>query len=366
MGKRVLLLGGTGAMGVHLKDILLERGGEVFITSRKQRLSNNPNLHYLFGNAKDNLFLESVLKNNYDYIVDFMVYSVAELANRIDRLLSSTKQYVFLSSARVYADSQFPITEDSPRLLDVYEDKSYTSLPEYAIIKAKQEDILQNSAYSNWTIIRPYITYNENRLQLGVMEKESWLYRALKGRTIIFSEDIAAHTTTMTYGRDVAQGIAAILGKEQAFGNIFHITQPQSLKWLDLQNIYLDTIESVIGRRPKIIHTPKAMNLAYPSLKWQVKVDRLYDRVFDNSKINKYIDTTSFVRPAEGLSNCLRIFLNEPHFEKINMFENMIMDKLSGDITSYSEFNSTIEYCHYLKWRWIDRTNKFLKWESKI
>ena len=40
--------------------------------------------------------------------------------------------------------------------------------------------------------------------QLGVLEKELWLYRALNGRTIVFSKDIAEKSTTLTYGYDVA------------------------------------------------------------------------------------------------------------------------------------------------------------------
>lgn len=52
------------------------------------------------------------------------------------------------------------------------------SIDEYAITKAHQENLLINSKNKNWTIIRPYITYSEQRLQLGTFEKEDWLYRA--------------------------------------------------------------------------------------------------------------------------------------------------------------------------------------------
>ena len=67
------------------------------------------------------------------------------------------------------------------RLLDVSHDSIYLKTDEYALAKARQEDILRKSGKNNWTIIRPYITYSESRLQLGVLEKEAWLYRALKG-----------------------------------------------------------------------------------------------------------------------------------------------------------------------------------------
>ena len=53
-----------------------------------------------------------------------------------------------------------------------------------------EENLLFNSEKNNFTIIRPTITYNTQRLQLGVLEKENWLYRALHGRAIVFSDDV--------------------------------------------------------------------------------------------------------------------------------------------------------------------------------
>ena len=105
-----------------------------------------------------------------------------------------------------------------------FEDEKYLETDEYALKKAREENILFASTSKNYTIIRPYITYSENRLQLGDLELGSWLTRALDGRTIVFSEDIASHTNTLTYGYDVAKGIAAVIGSQEALGGTFHIT----------------------------------------------------------------------------------------------------------------------------------------------
>lgn len=67
---QILLLGGTGAMGVSLKTILAERGDEVFITSRSPRKSERKNIHYIQGDAHNSAFLKEILKNRYDAIVD--------------------------------------------------------------------------------------------------------------------------------------------------------------------------------------------------------------------------------------------------------------------------------------------------------
>ena len=249
---KVLVLGGTGAMGKHLVNLLAVDGFEVAVTSRKVRPLTE-NVQYIEGNAHDLSFLEKVLGETWDVIVDFMVYGTLAFQGRLDILLSSTQQYVFLSSSRVYADSREPIKEHFPRLLDVADDKEFLSSDEYSLAKARQENILLDSCKKDWTIIRPYITYSEDRLQLGVLEKEEWLFRALCGKTIVFSKDISEKLTTLTYGLDVATAMKSLIGNSQALGEIYHITSSRSIVWKDVLEIYLQVLEKHLGRRPNVL-----------------------------------------------------------------------------------------------------------------
>lgn len=70
---KVLLLGGTGAIGENLGEVLNKKGYMVYVTSRKYR-KNAENVHYIQGNAKDTAFLKKLL-NEYkvDIIFDFML-----------------------------------------------------------------------------------------------------------------------------------------------------------------------------------------------------------------------------------------------------------------------------------------------------
>ena len=56
---KVLVLGGTGAMGVHVTRLLAEKGHDVVVTSRKEREARG-GVRYARGNAKDPAFLESL------------------------------------------------------------------------------------------------------------------------------------------------------------------------------------------------------------------------------------------------------------------------------------------------------------------
>ncbi|MCP1382035.1 NAD-dependent epimerase/dehydratase family protein [Runella salmonicolor] len=349
---KILILGGTGAMGIHLVELLGKENNEIFVTTRSKKQSRG-NVHYLQGNARDIDFLETHLQQEWDAIVDFMVYTTAEFKSRVNLLLSATGQYIYLSSARVYANSESPIIEASDRLLDVSKDEKYLRSDEYALTKARQENILESSGQSNWTIIRPYITYSENRLQLGVLEKESWLYRAVKGRTIVFSKDINDRVSTLTYGLDVSKGIVSIIGEARALGEVFHITSSQDIRWSDVLGIYLNVLENNLGFRPKVLLNELGEFKKIHSSNYQIIYDRLYNRQFNNTKINRFIDITTFKPVEEGLRNCLTDFLSYGKFDTINWKLEAIKDKHTKEHTPLREIAGYKQKISYLIHRYI-------------
>lgn len=350
---KILILGGTGAMGVHLVNILSERAVEIQVTSRTKRKSNGK-VKYIQGNAKEFSFLTKVLSSEWDVIVDFMTYTTDVFEDRVKYLLKATKQYVFLSSARVYAESKTPIVENSARLLDTSTDKEYLKTDEYALRKAKQENILMKSGFLNWTIIRPYITYSENRLQLGVLEKEDWLYRALKGRTIVFSKEINKRITTMTYGFDVAKGISSLIANEDSYGQTFQITGDESIKWSEILKIYLTVLEKKIGSQPSVLLQDTDEFVNWRLGKYQVLNDRLYDRTFDNEKISNYVDVKKFQKATVKIADCLHAFLEAPQFKEINWRKEALKDRYTKEHASLSEIKGIKNRFLYISYRYFN------------
>lgn len=317
---KILILGGTGAIGNDLVNILVCKRYEIRVTSRKEHCSKFENLKYIQGDAHDMEFINQILADGYDAIVDFMIYTPKEFEQRMETFLKHTNQYIFLSSSRVYADSKKRIKENSPRLLDVSDDIRYLKTNEYALAKSREEDILLQSGFTNWTIIRPYITYSEVRLQLGVLEKERWLYRALQGRSIVFFKDMNRHITSMTYGYDVAGVIADLIGNEKAYGECFHIVGWDSMEWRDVLNIYLDVIEKKTGKRPRVFYCKNSDGVATVLYnEYQIHYDRLFDRRFDSTKIDVACGRKVAYTPmSEGLEKCL--------FDLLNSGENLVAD----------------------------------------
>lgn len=349
---KILILGGTGAMGTHLVH-LLSKCHECFVTSRQNKIASQDNVHYIQGNAHNLVFLQQLLKHKWDVIVDFMIYNTSEFEDRVNLFLSSTKQYVFISSCRVYANCEEKITENSPRLVDVCSDSDYLSTDEYALTKGRQENFLFNSKSRNWTIIRPYITYSEYRLQLGPMEKEYWLYRALDGRSIIMPKDIASKKTTLTYGLDVAAGIVAIIGKSAALGEAFHITSPNSMTWDDILSIYVNNLKTIVQKDISIKYID-TWNKRLGGGTEQVKYDRLYNREFDNSKIGRFVDVYNFKNVTVGLHDCLNTFVNDKLFKKINYTSEAYKDKLCGNKISLCKIHSLKNKVKYFLVRYLN------------
>ncbi|MDD4781486.1 MAG: NAD-dependent epimerase/dehydratase family protein [Tissierellia bacterium] len=349
---KVLILGGTGAMGSHLVKLLNQEGTTITVTTRSNRKSFD-NVSYVTGNAKDQDFIVNLLKQKWDVIVDFMVYNTVEFSKRVALLLNSTSQYIFISSSRVYDDSLEPIKETNSRLLDVSDDKEFLSTDEYSLTKARQENLLIESGKNNWTIIRPYITYSSNRLQLGILEKENWLFRALKGRTIVFSEEINNCCTTMTSGLDVAKGIVSIIGKTDALGEIFHITSNKSVKWRCILDIYLNVLESNLGFRPKVLLENTDEFFKYHNAKYQIKYDRLFNRQFDNTKINKYIDVSNFTEIEIGIKNSLVEFLNNPTFKNLDWRAEALKDRKTREYTSLKDIKGFRQKIKYVLFRFF-------------
>jgi nucleoside-diphosphate-sugar epimerase len=220
---------------------------------------------------------------------------------------------------------------------------------EYGLAKARQEDVLKNSGFFNWTIIRPSVTFSENRLQLGELAKEHWLYRALSNRTIVVSKDIMSKYATLTYGLDVSKAISAIIGKTNALQEVFNITISEAYKWEDMLSVYVNAILLKTGKKPKVLILDKA---PIPD-RYVVKYDKLFDRQYGNSKIKQYCDFKDATPTLSGLENCLEVFLNNQVFLPIDWKKEAFLDRLSGDVTPLSEILSKKNKIMYLIFRYI-------------
>ncbi len=348
---KILLFGGTGAIGSELAKILDGNNDEIFITTRSEK-KNTGNIKYIVGNSLENNFIKSVLKDRFDCIVDFMTYENLELfESRLSILLDNTDNYIFLSSSKVYANSNEILNEKSVRLLETLKNEDIDS-NDYSVLKCKEEDLLINFGKKNYTIIRPYITYNNNRLQLGIYEKEGWLFRALDDRTIIVSEDILNKKTTLSFAGDVAKYISDIIYKEKGKGEIFQITTGRTSTWKDVLDVYKKVLLEKNGRTPKIKVVKNLYDIKMRKPDYKYEYDRKFDRIFDSSKVQNYTGLSGGKNIEEGLKICLENFLEKPSFLEINYEEEAIKDKKTKERIKLKSINGIKNKVLYIVYRY--------------
>lgn len=350
-----LILGGTGAMGVPLvKNLMLEDESKIYVTSRSQRedvlVDGFVKVHYLQGDAHDIVFLSEIFKNfTFDVVVDFLTYDLENFSSNIGLILGHTARYIFLSSSRVYANSDGPITEDSPRLLEICTDAEYIQINDYPIKKAKEENLLFTSPHKNWTIIRPYLTYNDYRLQLGVYEKEQWLFRALLGKTVLFPKVMADKYTTLTHAEDVVACICKLINSSNTYANVYQIMTSETMTWKNIINIYTEAIEDVTGVKPIFEYIDDYQEIIeLLPVKYVLEYDRLFNRSFNNRKLLSTIDNYSFIETKKGLKDCINNFAKKPQWICLFGKYEAWSDKLCKEYTNIRLFDSIkqkIIYC---------------------
>lgn len=283
--KKILVLGGTGAMGVYLVPELASLGYQVHVVSLDKVESSDPNIIYIQANAKDDSYLRTLLDNKYGAIVDFMLYSTKEFANRYEMMLDSTDHYIFLSSYRVYANSAAPIKETSFRLLDVSEDKEFLATEDYALYKARQENILKFSRFKNWTIVRPAITYSKYRYQLVTLEANTVIYRARNKLPIVLPQDAMPVQATMSWAGDVARLMSRLVLNPVAFQEAYTLATSEHRTWEEIANYY----KEIIGLDYVTVDMETYLSFFGPAgakgARFQLLYDRCFNRVVDNSKV---------------------------------------------------------------------------------
>lgn len=287
MQKKALLIGGTGALGHYLTPALLKMGYKVDVVSLESMISNNPNLRYIEANAKKIDVLKELLKNEYNVIVDFLIYrSPEEFANYYKLYLENTDHYVFLSSYRVYS-GETPITELSPRLLDVTTDQTLLNSGDYCIYKAQQEDMLRSSGHKNWTILRPAITYSYRRYQLVTLEADVFVYRMLRGKTVVVPDVALGKFATMSWAGDFGTAVSRLILNPMAMGQVYTVSTSENNTWEKIADIYkkVGGLKLVVTDTENYLNILGASDIGKQLVKQQLVYDRYFDRIVDNTKL---------------------------------------------------------------------------------
>ena len=283
--KKVLVLGSSGAMGRYLVPELVKLGYAVTGVSLDAVQPFGEEVRCIQGNAFDMTFLEELLKEKFDGIVNFMCYGAYAFKEYYKLFLENTEHYIFLSSCRVYDDKEVPIKETSPRLWDSSEDEVLKASHDYCIHKAQDEDLLAASLYGNWTVVRPATTFSTMRLQLVTLEFDNCVARAMMGKRVVLPIEAKDKPATLSWGGDVGKMIAHVLFKKEAMRETYNVCSAESRTWEEIAAYY----HELVGLEAVWVDKEDYLKILDPEVKsgtrWQLEYARLFRRITDNSKV---------------------------------------------------------------------------------
>ena len=146
--KSVLLIAGGGTLGKYTADELLRLGCRVDIICLEENVSDNERLCYYKRYAEFEYLKEFLKSRHYNGIVNFIHYEDVNTYKPVHKLLSeNTEHLIFLSSYRVYADLEHPITENSPILYETINDRDFLEHEKYAVPKSQAELFIRNEIF---------------------------------------------------------------------------------------------------------------------------------------------------------------------------------------------------------------------------
>lgn len=110
---KVLVLGGTKFLGVHVTQLAVQRGHTVTLFNRgKTNTDLFPELEHLKGDRDAQL--DSLKGRQWDAVIDDSGYVPRHVRLSAELLAPNVKSYLFVSTISVYASMAKPNTEDSP------------------------------------------------------------------------------------------------------------------------------------------------------------------------------------------------------------------------------------------------------------
>lgn len=347
---RILLLGGTGVIGNEVAQSL-KHEHQLYVTSRS-RTGTVDEISYIKLNAKELDDLLPLLQQTWDVVIDFLVYSTEEFRRNLLDLLTHTKHYIFISSCRVFTPTDSLITESSLRLIDSCDDSQFLDSDEYAITKARQEDLLFAAEATNWTIVRPYITFGANRLQLGLYEKEEWLHRALRGHSLVISQTLLDRTTTITPTIVVAEALVKIAKLPVPLRQALNVVSDSSCRWSEVVDVVKEALEES-GLPPlKLCIVSDKKFEEFQKRHYQATYDRLHNRKIDNAQfISSLGSLSSSHSPLNAYKEEVKEFIRTGQFGYIDLLQEAKKDKVSHEIAHFRAFSRIVRYIKYLYYR---------------
>jgi len=297
---RVLVIGGTEFVSLHLVRALIRDGHEVVVLNRGRRRERLPaGVRTIVCDRTDHAALRATLAGErVDALVDvtYAPTTGADVEAALEALAGRLGHALLVSTGRVYDHSlPIPYSEDTPRGL-------YWG--EYAKNKIDGEDVLMRWHRARGlpvTILRPTHVYGP----LNTRNNETFVFdRLVRGRPILVP-GAGGWLRQLGHVEDLADAIATMLGAPTAFGQAYNVTGEEAVTQVGL----VELIADVIKRPLTLVHietrrgatpVPLGQNLVYDC-----------HAVYTTTKVRRELGIRPRYTLAAGLAQTFEWYLRE-------------------------------------------------------
>ncbi len=239
--KKILVIGGSRFIGLHVVMKLMENNYDVTVFNRGHNNKNLPqDVKTIVGDRKDENHIKSLFEeNNFDVVIDMCGFVPVDVELMINQAQGKIKQYIFCSTVSVYdfnKNKTLPIKEDDPLNREIVEsDNPYVN---YGSNKALCEDKLLSNNDFPVTILRPTFVYGPNNT---IYRGAYFFDRIIDNRDIILDSS-GYNVLHWVYVKDLADAFIKSIGNEKSYGQAYNMA---SGDYLTLYNFIMLCGEAV-------------------------------------------------------------------------------------------------------------------------
>ena len=298
---KVLVLGGSRFIGLHLVRLLHDGGHHVTVLNRGQTQANLPdNVVRLIADRTDTEQVKAALKDDsYDVVFDISAYTTSTLKPVVEILEGRIGRFVFCSTTSVYGPNDtIPIEEDFPL-------HRGPDAGQYARDKIECEDFLVeafNQRAFPMTILRPPYVYGpDNYLKA---REFSYFARLKQGRKIIIPGD-GLTPVHPVHVDDLADAFAAVPGKSQTLGQTYTICSPDAITangYVRAMAEIMDVSADIVNMEPRDYD---ALDQQLYPFEWAVS------RIYSTDKARRDLGWSPRFHMRDGLEMTYRWWLAE-------------------------------------------------------
>lgn len=243
---RILVMGGTRFIGVYLTQLLVSQGHEVVLFNRGNKPAPVQGIKEIHGDRKDTATLkEKLAGESFDAIFDNNGRELSDTQPLVELFNGKIQHFVYVSSAGVYLKS-----DEMPHIEGDAVDPNSRHKGKF-----ETEEFLQ-SAGVPFTSVRPVYIYGPQNYN----DVEAWFFdRIVRDRPIPIPGNGMA-LTQMGHVADLANAMAAVLGNQQAIGQIYNISGDKAVTFDGLARACAAAAGKEADTLKLVHYDPKAFN----------------------------------------------------------------------------------------------------------